>query len=553
MSRVILGDKLEGRGSLHLDVARLLETRLLIQAGSGAGKSYSIRRLCEVTEEKVQKIILDVEGEFATLREKGDYILAGKGGDVATDLRTAELLARRALEHEFSLIVDLYELKHHDRIRYVREFAEALINAPKELWRPVLIVIDEAHLFAPEKGQSEATSAVIDLATRGRKRGLALIPATQRLSKLHKDVAAECLNKMIGRTGLDIDMKRAGEELGFTSKEQMLSLRKLQPGEFYAFGPAISDEVTAFKVGPVETTHPKSGQRLARHVPKATAAVKKLLVKLGDLPKEAEEDIRDREKMQMRIRELERELRESKTAVKVETKTEKVVDEKAIERAVRATKREIAKHVQKLNYSLINAIGPVVDETVKKCSAILEVPAEAPPPSIIQKPSKPKPLSPPASVGDRTFGACDRKILGFLLAKAGAKFTPQQAATMTGYANSGGFRNALSNLNQADLIVRSGGLVSINPEAVAEAERLADNEPHRLEDWIAKLGACERAVFQKLLASPRETFSKEEISSDTGYQNSGGFRNALSRLNTLGLIKRYPGGRIGANPEVQDL
>jgi DNA helicase HerA-like ATPase len=39
------------------------------------------------------------------------------------------------------------------------------------------------------------------LATRGRKRGFCAVAATQRLSKLHEGRAAECNNKLIGRTG----------------------------------------------------------------------------------------------------------------------------------------------------------------------------------------------------------------------------------------------------------------------------------------------------------------------------------------------------------------
>ena len=57
-------------------------------------------------------------------------------------------------------------------------------------------------------------------------------------------------------------MKRAGDELGFTGKTQILQLRNLQAGEFYTFGPAISTTVEKIKVGNVKTTHPLSGGRI---------------------------------------------------------------------------------------------------------------------------------------------------------------------------------------------------------------------------------------------------------------------------------------------------
>lgn len=50
-----------------IDLPRLLETRLLIQANSGGGKSWALRRLLEQTTDQVQQIVIDPEGEFASL------------------------------------------------------------------------------------------------------------------------------------------------------------------------------------------------------------------------------------------------------------------------------------------------------------------------------------------------------------------------------------------------------------------------------------------------------------------------------------------------------
>src|SRR2546421_12073048 len=272
-----------------IDLPTLLDTRLLIQANSVGGKSWLIRRILEQSHGRVQHIIIDSEGEFATLRQQYDYVLAGKDGDPPADPKSAALLARKLLELNVSAILDLYELHADERKRFVRLFLDSTINAPKDLWHPCLVVIDEAHKFCPEKEQSEASSAVIDLATLGRKRGYCAILATQRLSKLHKDAAAECNNKLIGRTNLDVDMRRASEELGFTTKEQAFALRNLAAGEFYTFGPAISAEVTKITIGAVETTHPKAGSRIytASPIP-PTEKIKKILGEMKDLPQEAE-------------------------------------------------------------------------------------------------------------------------------------------------------------------------------------------------------------------------------------------------------------------------
>jgi len=249
----------------------------LVQANSGGGKSWLLRRLLEQSHGKIQQIVIDLEGEFATPREKYDYVLAGKEDDTPADPRSAGLLAKKLLELNASAIIDLYELHYQDRKHFVRLFLESMFNAPKQLWHPCLVVIDEAHKFCPEKEPSEASSAIIDL-------------ATQRLSKLHKDAAAECNNKLIGRTTLDVDIKRPSEELGFTTKEQSLSLRNLPAGEFFAFGPAISMEVTKITIGSVQTTHQKAGSRIAApsSLPQ-TERVRTIIAALQDLPQEAEE------------------------------------------------------------------------------------------------------------------------------------------------------------------------------------------------------------------------------------------------------------------------
>lgn len=303
------------------DLDRLIATRLLVQANSGAGKTWTLRRLLEQSHGKIQQIVLDPEGEFSSLRSRFDYVLVAKqGGDALADPRTAALLAERLLELGVSAILDIYELAPHERVRFVRLFLEALVDAPKKLWHPVLVVIDEAHVYCPEKGDAESANAVKGLCSRGRKRGFCAVLATQRLSKLAKDAAAELNNKLIGRTSLDVDMARAGDELGFTKTDRLL-LRDLDDGQFFAFGPALSRTVTKVRVGAVVTEHPKAG-KLAAVAPPPSARVKALLPKLSDLPKEAEARETTVAGLKTELAAVRRELAAAKSAQpKIQTKT----------------------------------------------------------------------------------------------------------------------------------------------------------------------------------------------------------------------------------------
>ena len=121
-----------GKGA-NLDLDVLIRTRLLIQANSGGGKSYLIRRIAEQAHGKIQIIIIDPEGEFATLREKFDYVLIGKGGESPADIRSAGLVAHKLLELRASAVCDLYEMKAFDRHQWVKAFIDSLIDAPKKL------------------------------------------------------------------------------------------------------------------------------------------------------------------------------------------------------------------------------------------------------------------------------------------------------------------------------------------------------------------------------------------------------------------------------------
>ena len=238
MSDIVLGQLPDG-GALRVNIPTLVDARALITGNSGAGKSRLLRRLAEQAFGKVQQIIIDPEGEFATLREKHDFLLAGRGGEVPAEPRAAALLARRLMELRASAILDLYDLRLDEQRLFVKLFLESLLELPRDQYRPVLVMVDEAHRYVPEAGHGEAqsTAAVTALMSQGRKRGLCGILASQRLSKIGKDAAAEAANAFIGRTTLDTDQKRAADALGI-SKGQAVALRDLENGFFHAYGPA---------------------------------------------------------------------------------------------------------------------------------------------------------------------------------------------------------------------------------------------------------------------------------------------------------------------------
>src|SRR5271169_4631329 len=128
IGQIVCGKKLE------LDLPTLVDIRLLIQANSGGGKSWLLRLIAE--RAGIQTIVLDNEGEFASLRETVDVLLVGAGGELPANPRHAALLARLLLEYKVSAVIDLYELKLAERRRFVKIFLEALIHLPRDLLAP---------------------------------------------------------------------------------------------------------------------------------------------------------------------------------------------------------------------------------------------------------------------------------------------------------------------------------------------------------------------------------------------------------------------------------
>lgn len=239
-----------------LDLEELLATRLLVQGNSGSGKSHLLRRLIEGSAKWVQQVIIDPEGDFVTLADRFGHINVE-----AANYSEAEIarIAQRCRAQRISVVLSLEELDADAQMRCAATFLNALFEADREHWYPVLVVVDEAQLFAPavggevaEDARKASLGAMTNLMCRGRKRGLAGVIATQRLAKLAKNVAAEASNFLMGRTFLDIDMARAADLLGM-ERRQAEAIRELERGHFLALGPALSRRPISIRIGAVET------------------------------------------------------------------------------------------------------------------------------------------------------------------------------------------------------------------------------------------------------------------------------------------------------------
>lgn len=553
---------------LALDLDRLVTTRMLLTANSGAGKSWALRRLLEQTHGHIQQLVIDPEGEFYTLRERFDYVLAGKGGDCPAEPRSAGLLARRLLELGTSAVLDLYELAPRDRVRFVSAFLGALIDAPRKLWHPALIVIDEAHTYAPEKGHGEAESlvAVGRLMAQGRKRGFAGILASQRLAKLAKDVAAEANNVMVGRIALDTDLRRAGDLLGL-AKSDWPRLRSLLPGHFFAFGPALGGgEVVEVAVGTVATSHPKAGAGAAPPAP-PRETVQRVLAQLADLPREAEEEARTAAELRQQVASLKRQLADAQDAqpsapepiierIEISVVPPEVAAELTRTGELIAEAGEAAAAAGRDLEARIAEIRPLLDRLAAPSAAPparpVRVALPRPSPAVVARPERfQAPRQTPADL-DGNISGPEQRILDALawLESIGVERADNAAAAfLAGYSHRGGaYLNPRGRLRSRGLVDYLGGQLALTAEGRALAAcpdaPLTTEELHRR--ILERLPNPEQRILRPLLDAYPESLPSEELARQAGYEPGGGaFLNPRGRLRTLGLIE-YPSPGLAA-------
>lgn len=615
MQKILLGKDPNGK-PVQIDLKTFITTRGLIQAASGGGKSRTIRRLGEQFFGKVQTFIIDKEGEFPSLREKFGYVLVGKGGETPTDTRSAELVCHRLLEANASAVFDLYDLKIDERPRWVRLFLEALMNAPKSLWRPLVVIVDEAHRFAPEggdKGKAESYGSMIDLAADGRKRGFCMVAATQRLAKFTKNASAELLNRLVGHTVEDLDVDRAVDLMGVRRADRENfedSLKKMKPGTFWAFGPAISSDRCLVHVGGVLTTHPEPGTPAAGAPPPTPEKVKALLPKLADLPKQAEVEKKTLAEFKAEIRTVKFQLSEAQKALAAEkNRTTRAPAARAIPAPPPPPKLQIkqvdvpvvhGRDVKRLEaalsraenlYEKLKLFGKPVEEAAKELngaigkvlsvdsSLILEAktrkfheaqrhdfarstaagPDHSRVPARAARPRSPMVIPPASTNGDseeKTISRPQMRILGALAqfeAIGILEVRRQMLAGWMGLKVSGSFNNNLGALRTSTFIDYAEDRVKLTEAGRAIAPGVEEDITTEglLRHCLDALSTPQGRMLAHLHGVHPEWITRQELAEKLGLQVSGSFNNNLGAMHTAGMVE-YGSGSEKQNVKCAD-
>lgn len=160
-----------------------------------------------------------------------------------------------------NIILDISQFRKEETRKFIAAYLKELFMLKNTSREPMMLYLDEAHLWAPQLASREAAhviGALEDICGRGRQRGLFLFCTTQRAAKLNKNVLSQIETIfMFRQSGTDDRKAMKGYLDGVYSREQveaaMKELPTLDTGECILFSPWFMGAFKKFTVGPRET------------------------------------------------------------------------------------------------------------------------------------------------------------------------------------------------------------------------------------------------------------------------------------------------------------
>ncbi len=232
-----------------------LAQHIAVLGKTGSGKSYAVRGIVEgLLDEGARVCIVDPTGAWSGLRssvtgKSAGYpvvIFGGSHADLPLGGTHGEAIAEIIGTSSTPAIIDTSLMRVGERTRFFADFADALVRKNKG---PLHLVIDEAHLFAPQGKVNDPQSGAMlhtanNLVSLGRSRGLRIILITQRPAKLHKDSLTQVETLVAMRLIAPQDRKAVEEWIKDNAdekkgKEIIESLATLKTGQGWVWAPEL--------------------------------------------------------------------------------------------------------------------------------------------------------------------------------------------------------------------------------------------------------------------------------------------------------------------------
>jgi DNA helicase HerA-like ATPase len=266
-----IGQEVNTGHPFRIDSQKYLSSgeRDAILASSGMGKSYLMGVIIEEILEKSNQVvfIIDPEGEWHTLKERYHskdkaFLVMKNSGPTnlvfppgASDEDISEIIlafqsrvstmVSQMIAGGVSCVFDLNRYGTREQLAAYTVIAESIFKGENNLsdedesshaCRKVRLVMDEAHVFAPQKGNNDFDGASLvvteKIAKRGRKRNIHLLVATQRPQAINKNVLSQCNRFWLGGIQSKHDFDANKSYYIAAGLEKLEKVQALPPGHF---------------------------------------------------------------------------------------------------------------------------------------------------------------------------------------------------------------------------------------------------------------------------------------------------------------------------------
>lgn len=549
----------------------------VITGQRGTGKtSTAVVEVEEAYAAGAPSVIIDPTDAWWGLRSSADgrapglshVVFGGPHGHLPLREDAGAAMGRLVAEQRLASVFSLKHLRKGAQLRFVTEFLEELYHLNRDA---LLMVIDEAHRFAPQQLRDQerggygarCLGAVIDIASLGRVNGLGIRLVTQRLARLHTDAreASEIMivHRLLGpndRKAVDAWLRDAGQE--DEAAELGRKLPKLKRGQALVYAPDL-DILGEFQIRAKQTFDSSSTPEVgsARVEPKGVADIDLAAIEaqIGDTIERAKAD--DPKELRKQLAVAKRELAHRPTEKQVETITETV----EVPVLADETLDRLAETVE----DLAGVAGKLVAATneisgaLGKLKARPAVTAPGQPSRPVAPPSARRTAPPPAPVvadGDFQPTPAQARILNALAAlevigvsqptKTQLALFAQASPKSSGYSNNLG---AMRTAGLIDYLTPGTASLTVAGRAIADATT-APSTADELQAYVRSLvGPARARIVDALIDVYPDMLAKEDLADRAGASaTSSGYSNNLGSLRSLGLIDYPAPGHVTALP-----
>ncbi len=548
-----------------------------ILARRSAGKTYTAKKIAEqVIKARLPVVIIDPLGAFWGLRSSADgmhaglrvVIFGGAHGDIALTPDIGKTIAEAVVENPGAYIVDLshFDTKGEE-VTFMTAFLERLYRYKAKFPSALLLIIDEADTFAPQKPQTteiKMLGSMESIVRRGRLRGLGVILISQRAAVINKNVLTQIELLILHQTTSPQDRKAVLEWISAKSaedkqKEVMASIGSLARGEAWIWSPAWLDILVRAQIDRAETFDssktPEPGEAIVPPAAWLTLDVNALGAKIVALAERQQQDDPAELRRQLaQVRksadyfenELYRAQERAKTAEPITVREPVAIiaagDMEKLEAAV-AYVRAAAAEIEAVGESIGVQLEEWAPGRTGPNTATFGRSMEA---AVVKGPPEAKEVAPAWVMEEAVVGAdvgkAERAFLA-AMAQFPAGLSFNRAAFLAGYSPSvSTTRNALSRLRTRGFVTgmgRGDDLLRATPAGLAA---LGPFEPAPtggalVDYWAGKLGKAQQAFFTAIVREHPRAITQDEAATLAGYDpRVSTTRNTVSSLRSLGLI-----------------